>query len=75
MSSPLTEDDVIQYTEHEYKPHVNTAEFQAGFYDDLDAIQGNDGIFIIGSILDFEIVNAALRSAKAVVDEYFPVKE
>jgi NAD(P)-binding Rossmann-like domain len=74
LSSPLTAADIVEVKRHEYKPHVNSAEFQAGFYDDLDALQGDEGIYFVGSILDFEIVNAALRSAKDVVEKYFPAR-
>jgi len=70
-SPSLSRNDVAYYKLHAYMPHVSTETMQEGFYASLDALQGTNGMYFIGGLLDFELVDSAMNSAKVIVDRFF----
>ncbi|HEX9103823.1 MAG TPA: FAD-dependent oxidoreductase [Polyangia bacterium] len=58
--------------EWDYFPHVSTAAMQAGFYERMEALQGRNNTFYVGSTLSFETVEHSARYARALVQSNFP---
>jgi hypothetical protein len=54
-----------------YFPHVLTQDLQAGFYEDLMDLQGVQGTYYIGSIMDFESVEHTARFSKYLMQRHF----
>lgn len=52
-------------------PHVNTAALEQGFYERLEAMQGRDGLYFAGEIMNFPTLENCIRYAKALVERYF----
>lgn len=63
--------------EHEQKgwryfPHVTLTDFSAGFYDQLESLQGYEKTYYTGSLLAFETVGTTVAYSRGLVDRYFP---
>ncbi len=56
----------------QYFPQVPQAELDAGFYDRLDALQGVNGTYYTGGLLNFELVEKAMEYSKTIVERFFP---
>ena len=54
-----------------YFPHVSTKDLQKGFYEDLMDLQGVQGTYYIGSIMDFESVEHTARFSKYLMERHF----
>jgi acyl-CoA synthetase (AMP-forming)/AMP-acid ligase II/predicted NAD/FAD-dependent oxidoreductase/acyl carrier protein len=54
-----------------YFPHVGPEDVEAGFYDRIEALQGENGTFYCGSLLNFELIECNVRYAEALVDRHF----
>ncbi|MCB9674083.1 MAG: FAD-dependent oxidoreductase [Alphaproteobacteria bacterium] len=54
-----------------YFPHVATDAMQAGFYDDLDELQGRWRTFYTGELLSFPLVELVARNSQTLVDRFF----
>lgn len=54
-----------------YFPHVDSAALAAGFYDQLDAIQGQHNTWFCGGLLGFETVHNTLAVAEDLVERHF----
>ncbi|MCD6585002.1 MAG: FAD-dependent oxidoreductase [Desulfobacteraceae bacterium] len=54
-----------------YFPHVSTKDLQEGFYDNLMDLQGTQGTYYIGSIMDFESVEHTARFSKYLMERHF----
>ena len=54
-----------------YFPHVKTTDLQQGFYQRLEALQGLNGTYFIGGLMNFEIVENTALHAKTLVHEFF----
>lgn len=54
-----------------YFPHVDTAAMQAGFYDDLEGLQGQFHTFYTGELLAFTLVELISDYSRGLVDRYF----
>jgi hypothetical protein len=59
--------------EWRYFPQVPQAAIDAGFYDDLEYMQGLHGTYYAGGLLNFELVEKAMEYSKALVAKHFPV--
>ena len=57
--------------EWDYFPHVDSAAFQDGFYDRVEALQGRGNVFYVGGTLTFETVEHAARHAQELVVRNF----
>lgn len=55
-----------------YFKHVSAAAIGAGFYDQLEALQGQQNTWYVGGLLDFELVERIIRYSRKLVDEKFP---
>jgi oxygen-dependent protoporphyrinogen oxidase len=55
----------------DYFPRVSSANMQAGFYDQVEALQGSGGLYYVGGTMSFETVETSARYAKALVDSRF----
>lgn len=60
------------HTEHwRYFPHVDADTMQAGFYDDLEALQGQFHTYYCGETLAFTLVELIVRYSRQLVDSHF----
>jgi hypothetical protein len=59
------------YTTWAYFPHVDAATMQAGFYDRLEALQGQQQIFYTGGLFAFELVECITGYSKALIHQHF----
>jgi hypothetical protein len=55
-----------------YFIHVDSKAIAAGFYDQLEALQGTQNTYYTGALLDFELVERTVRYSKKLVNERFP---
>lgn len=55
-----------------YFPHVSLADFSAGFYDQLESLQGFQQTFYNSSLLGFETVGNTVAYSRGLVNRYFP---
>jgi hypothetical protein len=55
-----------------YFPHVSVESMQAGFYDQMEALQGKNNTWYVGGTLSFETVEHSARYAQTLVQTYFP---
>jgi oxygen-dependent protoporphyrinogen oxidase len=56
----------------DYFPRVNKDALQAGFYDQVEALQGVKGLYYVGGTLSFETVETSARYAQSLVVDKFP---
>jgi len=54
-----------------YFPHVSSEAMKAGFYDDLEALQGTNRTFYAGEVLSFTLVELVARYSKHLVERWF----
>ena len=54
-----------------YCPHVNSREYADGWYDKLEAIQGNHNTYFGGEILSFGDMEDTCASSKDLVERFF----
>jgi hypothetical protein len=57
----------------QYFPHVTPTQMADGFYDRLEALQGQRRTFLLGGALAFELVERAVAYSQAKVKQFFPV--
>ncbi len=50
--------DYYTYSDWAYFPHVDAATMQAGFYDRIEALQGQQHIYYTGGLFAFELVGS-----------------
>jgi hypothetical protein len=55
-----------------YFMHVDAKAIGAGFYDQLEALQGTQSTYYAGGLLDFELVERTIRYSKKLVNDRFP---
>uniref|UniRef100_A0A832GY72 FAD-dependent oxidoreductase n=1 Tax=Oscillatoriales cyanobacterium SpSt-402 TaxID=2282168 RepID=A0A832GY72_9CYAN len=65
------DDQYYTYDEWPYFPHVTSEAMQAGFYDRLEALQGQRKTFYVGGLLNFELVETIVEYSKALVEKNF----
>jgi hypothetical protein len=65
-------DATMTSLEWRYFPQVPQAAIDAGFYDDLEYMQGRNGTYYAGGLLNFELVEKAMEYSKALVARFFP---
>lgn len=68
--SPLPA-DYCTYSTWAYFPHVSSAAMQAGFYDRLEALQGQQQIYYSGGLHAFELVECITDYSKALINQHF----
>jgi hypothetical protein len=55
-----------------YFKHVKSAAFSEGYYERLEALQGQQNTYYVGGLLDFELVERIVRYSQKLVAERFP---
>ncbi|WP_435356769.1 FAD-dependent oxidoreductase [Emticicia sp. SJ17W-69] len=55
-----------------YFPHVLTTPMANGFYDNLEALQGQNNTFYIGGLMNFELVETIMNYSKHLIETNFP---
>jgi hypothetical protein len=63
--------DYFTYSDWAYFPHVDTPAMQAGFYDRLEALQGQQAIFYTGGLFAFELVEPITCYSRSLIKQYF----
>lgn len=63
---------VLLRREWNYFQHVRPEDFAAGFFNDLDALQGDRGTYYVGGGLCFETVQHSAVQAKTLIEKHFP---
>jgi len=65
---------VEKHSQHgwRYFPHVSLTDFSAGFYDQLESLQGFQQTFYDSSLLGFETVGNTVAYSRGLVNRYFP---
>jgi oxygen-dependent protoporphyrinogen oxidase len=54
-----------------YFPHVGPEEMAAGYFDRIEALQGQQNTYYAGSLLSFETVEDAVAYSKKLVERFF----
>ncbi len=54
-----------------YFPHFTTADLQNKIYDKLNGLQGEEGIFIGGEIMNFSTVELTTRFSKSLIEKFY----
>ncbi|CAB9527335.1 Flavin containing amine oxidoreductase [Seminavis robusta] len=62
---------VLQREWTNYYPQVSVDDFAAGFFDQVDALQGEDGIYYVGSQFSFELLSNTMRDSKEFIESRF----
>lgn len=62
---------VVSQKKWEYFPHVSTADLQGGFYKQLEQMQGVNGFYYIGGIMNFETTEHTAEYAKDLMSHKF----
>lgn len=52
-------------------PHVSCANMQINWYEKMESIQGKDGIYYAGEIMDFSILERCILYSKNLVERFF----
>lgn len=60
------------YSEFPYFQHVNSEVMSSGFYDKLEALQGDNNTFYTGGLMNFELVETITNYSKHLIKKYFP---
>lgn len=60
------------YSEFPYFPHVTSEVMAGGFYDRLEALQGQNNTFFVGGLMNFELVETIVNYAKHLTIRFFP---
>lgn len=62
---------ILKQWNWEYFPYVESADFISGFYRDLEATQGQGGVYFAGGLMNFETKETNARYALDLVDRFF----
>jgi hypothetical protein len=64
-------DDVVDSRRWRYFPHVTSEVMAAGFYDELEAMQGTRGTYYAGEVMSFATVEQCARYSRDLVARFF----
>eukprot|EP00475_Leptophrys_vorax_P022064 TRINITY_DN2_c0_g2_i1.p1 TRINITY_DN2_c0_g2~~TRINITY_DN2_c0_g2_i1.p1 ORF type:complete len:467 (-),score=123.89 TRINITY_DN2_c0_g2_i1:51-1451(-) len=70
VSDVATEGYACKFWEN-YYPHVSLTDFQAGFYDQVEALQGKNGIYFAGSAMQMESMDQTVKYSDGLVTQHF----
>jgi len=54
-----------------YMPHYHTAELQAGYYSEFQAMQGKNSTYYVGSLFNGELVESCIKYSLDIVRNHF----
>jgi hypothetical protein len=63
--------EVVAQKRWRYFPHVGPAEMAAGFYDELEGLQGAGGTYYAGEVMQFATIEECARYSRALVERHF----
>ena len=63
--------DIFMQKSWRYFPHVNTEQMKHGWYDKLEALQGQKNTYYAGEIMSFSDIEECVAYSKFVVDRFF----
>ncbi|MBK7468528.1 MAG: hypothetical protein IPJ43_17955 [Saprospiraceae bacterium] len=66
-----SEEDVLHYDIWKYFYHVSLEDFKAGYFDELEKMQGQHNTFYNMGINSFELIEPIARYSKYLVDRYY----
>jgi oxygen-dependent protoporphyrinogen oxidase len=72
LSGGLFLTPILQKEWDNYFPRVDRAAFDAGFFEQVDALQGQQGLYYVGGTLAFETVEHTSSHARSLILERFP---
>ncbi|WP_323118090.1 flavin monoamine oxidase family protein [Burkholderia alba] len=64
--------ELLMREEWDYFPHVSGDALRAGFYECVEALQGQGQVYYAGATLGFETVEHSARHARTLVERCFP---
>lgn len=64
-------EEVITTRHWRYFPHVRSEQMRAGFYDDLEALQGRWRTWYVGEIMAFSLIELIVEYSEALVARHF----
>jgi hypothetical protein len=64
-------ENCITYNEWDYFPHVTVNDLRDGFYNRLEALQGQSNTFYCGSVAAFELVETVVEYSRLIVERHF----
>jgi len=62
---------ITPYKKWDYFPHVGINSLQSGFYDNVEQVQGKQGIYYTGGFLSFELVHNSMKATEDIIDRHF----
>ncbi|TAD98989.1 MAG: FAD-dependent oxidoreductase [Bacteroidetes bacterium] len=63
--------NIIKTWSWEYFPHVEGADLKAGFYEQMEKLQGANDTFYLGGLMNFEDVENTVEYSKYLVGQWF----
>ena len=64
-------EEVLQYIDWKYFPHVGSDPLREGFYERMEQIQGQNHTYYMGELLNFSCIGFTCRYAEDLVNRYF----
>ena len=71
LHGTIEDDQWHTYDRWNYFQHVTADEMRAGFYRDLESLQGKNRTYITGALLNFELVEMSSAYSKHLVETRF----
>jgi hypothetical protein len=63
--------DIVYQKHISYFPYVNSLSLKNGFYQKLDLLQGKNGTYYVGGLMNFESVEHTSAYAKYLIEHKF----
>jgi hypothetical protein len=63
---------VLHHVDWAYFPHVSDAALAAGYFDELEALQGQRSTYLTGGLPAFETVEHVVQYSHGLVERFFP---
>ncbi len=71
LHGSIEEDQWHTYDRWNYFQHVTAESMRAGFYRDLESLQGKNRTYFTGALLNFELVEMSIAYSKHLVETHF----
>lgn len=65
-------DHILTQTRWPYAPHVSLADMRAGYFDELEGLQGENNTYYAWALLNFETVHNCTEYGRFLVERFFP---
>lgn len=67
----ITKEDILDRRQWKYFPHVSGEVLEAGFYEDLNTLQGRHNTYWLGGLMNFELVENTFHYSHHFVNDIF----